>query len=182
VTRTISPRRRGDAEKAGQKVNYERGSGRGTKLIYENLTEQIIGAAIEVHKGVGPGLLESVYQKCMCHELKLRGLQYRREVIVPVVYKGIALDCGYRLDMIVEETVILELKSTARIIPVHEAQLLTYLKLLNKPVGFIINFNVPILRAGGIVRKVFDSASQRLRGESPTESTDNGLSDFDQRD
>ena len=142
-------------------MSYERGSGSGTKLIYEELTEQIIGAAIEVHKAIGPGLLESVYQECMCHELNLRGLRFRREVVVPVVYKGVALDCGYRLDLIVEETVILELKSAARIIPVHEAQLLTYLKMLNKPVGFVINFNVPILRAGGIVRKVFDSASPR---------------------
>lgn len=147
-------------------MSYERASGSGTKLIYEELTKQIIGAAIEVHKGVGPGLLESAYQECMCHELKLRGLRFRREVVVPVVYKGVALDCGYRLDLIVEETVILELKSTGRIIPVHEAQLLTYLKLLNKPVGFIINFNVPVLRAGGIVRKVFDSASRRLGGEN----------------
>jgi GxxExxY protein len=141
-----------------------------TKLIHEELTKQIIGAAIEVHKAIGPGLLESVYQECMCHELNLRGLRFRREVVVPVVYKGVALDCGYRLDLIVEETVILELKSTDRIIPVHEAQLLTYLRLLNKPVGFIINFNVAVLRAGGIVRKVFDSASRRLRGEIPGES------------
>jgi GxxExxY protein len=147
-------------------MSYERDSGSGTKLIYEELTEQIIGAAIEVHKAIGPGLLESVYQECMCHELNLRGLRFRREVVVPLVYKGVALDCGYRLDMIVEETVILELKSAARIVPVHEAQLLTYLELLNKPVGFIINFNVPILRAGGIIRKVFDSASPRLRGEN----------------
>jgi GxxExxY protein len=151
-------------------MGYERDSGSGTKLIYEGLTEQIIGAAIEVHKAIGPGLLESVYQECMCHELNLRGLRFRREVVVPVVYKGVALDCGYRLDMIVEETVILELKSAAGIIPVHEAQLLTYLKLLNKPVGFIINFNVPILRAGGIIRKVFDSASPRLRGENTSVS------------
>lgn len=143
----------------------DRGAGTGTKLIYQDLTEQIIGAAIEVHKAIGPGLLESVYQECMCHELNLRGLRFRREVAVPVVYKGVPLDCGYRLDLIVEETVILEPKSAARIIPVHEAQLLTYLKLLDKPVGFIINFNVPVLRAGGIVRKVFDSASPRLRGE-----------------
>jgi GxxExxY protein len=105
----------------------------------------------------------------MCHELKLRGLHFRREVVVPVVYKSVGLDCGYRLDLIVEETVILELKSTDRI-PVHEAQLLTYLRLLSKPVGFIINFNVPVLRAGGIVRKVFDSASPRLRGEPSGES------------
>ena len=163
-------------------MSYERGSGPGTKLIYEELTEQIIGAAIEVHRGVGPGLLESVYQKCMGHELNLRGLCFRREVVVPVVYKGIALDCGYRLDMIVEEKVILELKSVAHIIPVHEAQLLTYLKLLNKPVGFIINFNVPILRAGGIVRKVFDSASPRLRGENPTQTPEMGLKGCDQPD
>jgi len=147
----------------------DEGAGTGRKLIYQELTEQIIGA-IEVHRAIGPGLLESVYQECMCWELNLRGLRFRREVVVPVVYKGVALDCGYRLDMIVEETVILELKSTSRIIPVHEAQLLTYLKLLNKPVGFIINFNVPVLRAGGIVRRVFDSASQRLRGENPSNS------------
>ncbi len=156
-------------------MSYERDSGSGTKLIYEVLTEQIIGAAIELHKAVGPGLLESAYQECMCHELNLRRLQFRRKVVVPVVYEGVALDCGYRLDLIVEETVILELKSTARIIPVHEAQLLTYLKLLNKPVGFIINFNVPILRAGGIVRKVFDSASPRLRGEKPGELPSDGV-------
>lgn len=136
------------------------------KLIYKALTEQIIGSAIEVHKAIGPGLLESVYQECMCHEMSLRKLHFQREVKVPVIYKSIALDCGYRLDMIVENTVILELKSVDRIVPVHEAQLLTYLKLLDKPVGFIINFNVPILRGGGIVRKVFDSASPRLRGES----------------
>ena len=156
-------------------MSYERDSGSGTKLIYEGLTEQIIGAAIEVHKAIGPGLLESAYQECMCHELNLRRLNFRREVVVPVAYKGVALDCGYRLDLIVEETVILELKSTARIIPVHEAQLLTYLKLLNKPVGLIINFNVPILRAGGIVRKVFDSASPRLRGEKPGELPSDGV-------
>jgi GxxExxY protein len=133
------------------------GPGSGTRLIYEELTEQIIGAAIEVHKTVGPGLLESVYQQCMCHELHLRNLRFRREVQVPAVYKGVALDCGYRLDLIVEETVILELKSVDRIVPVHEAQLITYLKLMDKPVGFIINFNVPVLRHGGIVRRVFDS-------------------------
>ncbi len=135
------------------------------KLIHEGLTELIIGAAIEVHKALGPGLLESVYEECLCHELHLRGLRFQRQVTVPVSYKGVALDCGYRLDLIVEETVILELKSVDRVLPIHEAQLLTYLKLLDKPVGFIINFNVPALMRGGIVRKVFDSASPRLRGE-----------------
>lgn len=145
-------------------------SATGTKLIYEALTEQIIGAAIEVHKAIGPGLLESVYQQCLCHELHLRGLRFRREVQVPVIYKNVALDCGYRLDLIVEETVILELKSVDRIITVHEAQLITYLKLMDKPVGLIINFNVPVLTRGGIIRRVFDSASPRLRGESSSES------------
>lgn len=135
------------------------------KLIHEALTEQIVGAAIEVHKALGPGLLESVYEECLCHEFHLRGLHFQRQVTVPVIYKAVALDCGYRLDLIVQDMVILELKSIARVLPIHEAQLLTYLKLLDKPVGFIINFNVPALRRGGIVRKVFDSASPRLRGE-----------------
>ena len=134
------------------------------KLIHERLTEQVIGAAMEVHKALGPGLLESIYEECLCHELHLRGLQFQRQVTVPVIYKGVSLDCGYRLDLIVEDIVILELKCVERVLAIHEAQLLTYLKLLDKPVGFIINFNVPILRQG-IVRKVFDSASPRLRGE-----------------
>ena len=123
------------------------------KLRFEDLTEQIIGAAIELHKAVGPGLLEGVYEECLCHELGLRTLAFQRQLMVPVVYKGVTLDCGYRLDLIIEGTVILELKSIDRILPIHEAQLLTYLRMLKKPVGFIINFNVPVLR-NGIVRKV----------------------------
>jgi len=146
-------------------MNEGNGTATQPKLIYETLTEQIIGAAIEVHKALGPGLLESVYEECLCHELHLRGLRFQRQVTVPVIYKGVALDCGYRLDLIVEDTVILELKSIDRVLPIHEAQLLTYLKLLDKPVGFIMNFNVPKLGRGGIIRKVFDSASPRLRGE-----------------
>jgi GxxExxY protein len=123
------------------------------KLRYEELTEKILGAAIEVHKALGPGLLESAYEECLCHELNLRGLCFQRQIKVPVIYKGISLDCGYQLDIIVEETVILELKSIERITSIHEAQLLTYMKLLRKPVGFIINFNVAVLRTA-IVRKV----------------------------
>jgi GxxExxY protein len=111
------------------------------KLIHEALTEQVIGAAIEVHKALGLGLMESVYEECLCHELHLRGVRFQRQVTVPVVYKGVSLDCGYRLDLIVEDTVVLELKCVDRVLPIHEAQLLTYLKLLDKPVGFIINFN-----------------------------------------
>ncbi len=123
------------------------------KLRHEELTAQIFGAAIEVHKTLGPGLLESAYEECLCHELNLRGLRFERQITVPVSYKGVNLDCGYKLDILVEDTVILELKCVERITSIHEAQLLTYMKLLNKPVGFIINFNVPVLRAG-IVRKV----------------------------
>jgi GxxExxY protein len=124
------------------------------KLVLEDLTEQIIGAAIEVHKVLGPGLLESAYEECLCHELKLRGISFRRQVDVPVIYKGVALDCGYRLDLLVEEAVIIELKCTDRILPVHEAQLLTYMKLLNKPVGFVFNFHRETFARGGFVRRV----------------------------
>ena len=123
------------------------------KLRCEELTREIIGAAIEVHKAIGPGLLESVYEECLCHELKLRGLRFERQVEVPVIYKGVRLDSGHRLDVIVEDTVILEIKSVDRHHPIFEAQLLTYMRLLHKPVGFVINFNVPILRTG-IVRRV----------------------------
>ena len=123
------------------------------KLRYEDLTKVIIGAAIEVHKLVGPGLLEGVYEECLCHELKLRDLCFERQLMVPVTYKGVSLDCGYRLDIVVEDTVILELKSVDRVHPIFEAQLLTYMRLLQKPVGLLINFNVPVLRTG-IVRKV----------------------------
>ena len=133
-------------------------------LIHEELTKKIIGAAIEVHRALGPGLMESVYEECLCHELHLRGLSFQRQLSIPVLYKGAKLDCGYLLDVLVEDTVILELKCAERIIPVHEAQLLTYMKLLKKPVGFVINFNVPVLKQG-LVRRVLDSASPRLRGE-----------------
>src|SRR6185437_2269813 len=124
-----------------------------TKLRYEEQTKEIIGAAIEVHKTVGPGLLEGVYEECLCHELKLRNLSFERQIIVPVTYKGVVLDCGYRLDLLVENTVILELKSVDHIHPIFEAQLLTYMRMLQKPVGLLINFNVPMLRSG-IIRKV----------------------------
>jgi GxxExxY protein len=115
-------------------------------LIAEQLTEQIIGAAIEVHREPGPGLLESAYEQCFCHELSLRGISFERQVPLPVRYKGILLDCGYRIDLIVAGEVILELKCVDKIIPVHEAQLLTYLKLSGKRVGLIINFNSEVLR------------------------------------
>ena len=124
-------------------------------MMFDNdsLSSNIIGAAIEVHRELGPGLLESACEECLCHELHLRGLIFERQVPLPVQYKGLKLDCGYRLDVVVENVVILELKSVERVLPVHEAQLLTYLKLTGKRVGLIINFNVPVLK-DGIVRKV----------------------------
>ena len=125
-----------------------------SKLLHEELTEKIIGAAIEVHRALGPGLLESAYEECLCRELDLRGLKFQRQVPLPVEYKGVKLDCGYRLDLIVEDEVILELKCIERVLSVHEAQLLTYLKLTGKRVGLIVNFNVATLVRGGIVRKV----------------------------
>jgi GxxExxY protein len=134
-------------------MNSQGAAGAVQKLRFEDLTKEIIGAAIEVHKAVGPGLLEGVYEECLCHELALRNLRFERQIIVPVTYKGVTLDCGYRLDILIQETVILELKSVDRIHPIFEAQLLTYMRLLQKPVGLLINFNVPILRTG-ILRKV----------------------------
>jgi GxxExxY protein len=116
-------------------------------------TAPIVGAAIEVHRALGPGLLESAYEECLCHELHLRGLAFERQVALPVPYKGLKLDCGYKMDVVVDSTVILELKCVEKILPIHEAQLLTYLKLSGKHVGLLINFNVPLLTQG-IVRRV----------------------------
>ena len=118
------------------------------KILEKNPTEQIIGAAIEVHRHLGPGLLESAYEECLCHELYLHGLQFERQKPLPLEYKGIKLDCGYRLDIVVESKVVLELKTVEAIAPIHEAQLLTYLRLSGIKVGLIINFNVPILKEG----------------------------------
>jgi len=123
-------------------------------LFQEELTEQIIDAAIEVHRELGPGFLESAYEECLCHELHLRNLSFRRQVNLPVGYKGLKLDCGYRMDVIVEDLVLIELKSTEQVLPVHEAQLLTYLRLSGKKAGgLLINFNVSVLK-NGIVRRV----------------------------
>jgi GxxExxY protein len=112
------------------------------------LSNKIIGAAIEVHKVLGPGLLESAYEECLCHELELRGLHYERQKPLPVMYKGRKLDCGYRLDVVVENAIILELKSCEKMEPIYEAQLLTYLKLSGLHLGLILNFNVSMMRDG----------------------------------
>ncbi len=112
------------------------------------ITEKIIGAAIEVHRHIGPGLLESAYQACLAKELSLIGLRYEQERPLPLEYKGLKLDCGYRLDFLVEQSVIVELKSVDQLLPIHEAQLLTYLKLTKCKIGLLINFNVPVLKQG----------------------------------
>jgi GxxExxY protein len=116
-------------------------------------TGAVIGAAIEVHREVGPGLLESAHEECLYHELHLRGLSFERQVPLPVFYKGLNLDCGYKIDLIVKGEVVVELKAIERILPVHEAQLLTYLKISGKRVGLLINFNSPLLTQG-IIRRI----------------------------
>ncbi|MEW6618737.1 MAG: GxxExxY protein [bacterium] len=117
-------------------------------MLEKELTEQIIGAAIEVHRYLGPGLLESAYEECLCHELHLSGLKFERQRPLPLEYKGIKLDCGYRIDIVVEEKVILEIKVVEDILPIHTAQLLTYLRLSGIKIGLIMNFNVPVLKDG----------------------------------
>ncbi len=117
-------------------------------LIAESLTEAVIGAAIEVHRVLGPGLLESVYEECLCHELALRKIGFARQVDLPVVYKGIELSCGYRMDVVVEDTVVLELKTVEQLLPIHEAQLLTYLRLSRRRIGFLFNFHASTLKQG----------------------------------
>jgi len=112
------------------------------------LSNEVIGAAIEVHRELGPGLLESAYEECLCYELGLRGIASERQVPLPVEYKGLKLDCGYRIDLLVDDLIIIELKSVTKIEPVYEAQLLTYLRFKGAWLGMIINFNVPLLKNG----------------------------------
>jgi len=119
------------------------------------LSSKIIGAAIEVHQILGPGLLESAYEECLCKELSLRDISYERQKTLPLEYKGDKLDCGYRLDVVVENSIILELKACEKIEPIYKAQLLTYLKLSKLSLGLLLNFNVPLMR-DGIVRVVND--------------------------
>ncbi|HYM59313.1 MAG TPA: GxxExxY protein [Thermoanaerobaculia bacterium] len=112
------------------------------------VTEDIIGAAIEVHRALGPGLLESAYEECVCRELALRSVPLERQKVLPVEYKGVRLDCGYRLDLLVADAVVVEIKAVRVLEPIHKAQLLTYLKLGGWQLGLLINFNVPVLRNG----------------------------------
>jgi len=119
------------------------------------ITSEVIGAAIEVHKQLDPGLLESAYKECLCKELALRGISFEREKPIRLEYKGLELECGYRLDVLVASSVVVELKSVDAIAPIHEAQLITYLRLGGWKLGLLINFNVAVLKEG-IRRKVLD--------------------------
>lgn len=112
------------------------------------VTKKIIGCAIEAHRELGPGLLESTYQQCLAHEMSLNGLEFKIEYPLPVRYKGILLDCGYRVDLLVEDEVIIELKSVEELLPIHQAQILTYMKLAEMGTGLLINFNVTMLKNG----------------------------------
>jgi GxxExxY protein len=112
------------------------------------LSRKVIGACIEIHRELGPGLLESAYEECLAYSLSKLDIQFQRQIPMPVRFKEVLLDCGYRLDFLIEETLIVELKAVDEMHPVFEAQLLTYLKLTRKPLGLLINFNVPVLRDG----------------------------------
>ena len=117
------------------------------------LSSKIIGAAIEVHRTLGPGLLESAYEECICYELELRRIKFERQKALPIIYKGKRLDCGYRLDIVIDNKIITELKSIEKIEPIHKAQLLSYLKLSGQKLGLLLNFNVSVMK-DGIVRLV----------------------------
>ncbi len=121
---------------------------------YNSITEKIIGVAIEVHRSIGPGLLESAFRECLAREFLLRNISFEREVAVPVVYKDVHLECGYRVDLVIENLVALEVKSVDVLAKIHEAQLVTYLSLGGWKVGLLINFNELVLQ-NGIRRKVF---------------------------
>ena len=122
--------------------------GKDMKLVSEEFTREIIAAAIEVHKYLGPGLLESVYEECSARELELRGIQFQRQMPLKLVYKGQALDCDYRMDLVVQNKVIIELKAVDKLLPVHTAQLLTYLRLSKMEIGLLFNFNEALITEG----------------------------------
>ena len=150
---------------SSRSLNIHRGDAEARR--FDELTDQVIGACIEVHRVLGPGLLESAYEECLCHELSLRRLPFERQVPLPVQYKAVKLECGYRLDLVVDRKLVLELKTAEKLLPIHDAQLLTYLKLSTLTYGLLVNFHVPILKDGlkRVVNQFPDfSAPPRLRG------------------
>lgn len=141
------------------------------------LTEKIIGAAIEVHRHLGPGLLESAYEECLCYELAQMGISFERQVRLSLDYKAVHLDCGYRMDLVVCDDVVVEIKVVDTLVPIHSAQLLTYLKLSNKRIGLLINFGVPILKKG-IKRMVNNYVEPLAQADFSASSASSGV-DFD---
>jgi GxxExxY protein len=137
-----------------------------------DLTRKIIGAAIEVHRQLGPGLLESAYEECLAREFALRGINYERQKPIPVIYKGIKLECGYRIDLLVERRIVVELKSIEEIAPIHESVVLTYLKLSGNTVGLLINFHVTVLKDG--IRRYIWKEQQQLPTEAAEVIRENG--------
>ena len=144
----------------------------------DRLTDKIIGAAIEIHRVLGPGLLESAYEECLCYQLSQRDLQFKRQVPLPVTYKGIKLACGYKTDLLVDDLVIVELKTVETLLAVHSAQLLSYLRLSGKPVGLLINFHTPVLKSGlkRIVNHFSENSASRRLGVEKTDSENAALS------
>ena len=116
--------------------------------IFPELTRRILGSAIEVHRELGPGLLESTYRACLVHQLLIEGHEVKQEVPVPITYKGSTIDASFRADLIVDDSALLELKAVERLLPIHESQILTYMKLCNLNIGLLLNFNVPVLKQG----------------------------------
>lgn len=117
-------------------------------MEFDELSNKVIGCAIEVHRNLGPGLLESTYEQCLAHELKIEGMPFKLQYPLPVEYKGIKLDCGYRIDLLVDNSLIVELKSVDNVLPIHQAQLLTYMKLSGIKIGLLMNFNVKYMKNG----------------------------------
>ena len=130
-------------------------------MIYDKITENIIGAAIEVHRALGPGLLESAYQECLYFELKAKGYSVQKEISQPIVYKDIKLDHGYRIDLLVEHKIVIELKTVEKFTDVHTAQVLTYMKLGDYPIGLLLNFNTKLLKNG--IKRFINTTEQTLR-------------------
>ena len=118
------------------------------RIKFDELSNRVIGCALEVHRNLGPGLLESTYEQCLAHEFRLIEIPFKLQYPLPVEYKGVKLDCGYRIDLLVDDRLIIELKSVDKILPIHQTQLLTYMKLSNISIGLLINFNVRVLKQG----------------------------------
>jgi GxxExxY protein len=140
------------------------------------ITEKIIGAAIEVHRLLGPGLLESAYEECLCYELSQAGLHFQRQLSLPILYKGLKLATTLRMDVLVEDSVVVELKTADDLLPIHKCQLLTYLKTTHKPVGLLINFNVPVLKNG--IKRMVNHHIDPIEAPTPSVSSAPNLGDL----